>query len=286
MNIAISGESGFVGKHLSAFLMQFGHQILPLGRDLFKDNRDKELIQILSKSDIVINLAGAPINKRWTKTYKEELFNSRILVTRRIVNAIKASSHRPHLMISTSAVGYYPSQGCYDEYDQTKATGFLAELCRQWEHEASQCPSDVRVAITRFGVVLSPDGGALQPMLFPVKLKVSTVIAPGNQPFPWISMTDLCHAMFFIIQTPTLYGAINFVVPEIVTQKTFSEVVGQHFHTWISIPVPSFIFRIIYGEAASVLTTGQQVIPLKLLGAGYTFIHPTIEDFWKDQPTK
>lgn len=283
MNIAISGASGFVGRHLSAFLVQYGHQIFPLGRRMFGDSGKDELTRTLSQCDVIINLAGASINKRWTVVYKEELYNSRILVTRQIINALKTLPHKPKLMISTSAVGYYPTSGCFNENDIIEANGFLAMLCRQWEQEAMKCPSEIRLAITRFGVVLSPDGGALQRMILPAKMKLATVIGSGNQPFPWISITDLCRAMLFIIQTPSLRGPINFVAPQVVTQRLFTQAMGEHYHTWMRISIPSFVFRLALGEAASFLTTGQQVVPLRLSDAGFTFIHPTLKLFWKDQ---
>lgn len=283
MNIAISGASGFVGRHLSAFLVQYGHQIFPLGRKMFSDKGQEELTCTLSQCDVIINLAGASINKRWTTAYKEELYNSRILVTRQIINVLNTLPHKPKLMISTSAVGYYPTAGCFDENDTIKANGFLATLCRQWEKEAMKCPSEVRLAITRFGVVLSPDGGALQQMILPAKMKIITVIGSGNQPFPWISITDLCRGMLFIIQTPTLHGPINFVAPQVVTQRLFTQAMGKHYHTWLKISIPNFLFRIALGEAASFLTTGQHVIPLRLLDADFKFTHPTLKQFWEDQ---
>lgn len=284
MNIAISGASGFIGAHLSAFLTQIGHHIFPLGRKMFTDNGHEDLINILSQCDIIINLAGAPINKRWTRTYKKELYDSRILVTRKIVQALKGLSHKPQLFISTSAIGYYPSFGHFDENDEVNASGFLPTLCRNWEAEAKKCPSDIRLAITRFGIVLSTDGGALRSILLPVKIKIAGMIAPGSQPFPWISITDLCRAMLLIIQTPTLSGVINFVTPETPTQRTFTEAMGNHYHTWLNITIPLFVFKLIYGEAASFLTTGQKVTPLRLQKAGFKFIHPNIEAYWNDQP--
>lgn len=283
MNIAISGASGFVGRHLSAFLVQNGHQIFPLGRKMFGDNGKEELTRTLSQCDVVINLAGASINKRWSTAYKEELYNSRILVTRQIVNVLKTLPHKPKLMISTSAVGYYPSLGCFDENDIIKTNGFLPTLCRQWEQEAMKCPPEIRLAITRFGVVLSPDGGALQRMSLPLKMKVATVIGTGDQPFPWISITDLCRAILFIIKTPSLHGPINFVAPQVVTQRNFTQAMGKHYHAWLRTTIPSFLFRLALGEAASFLTTGQHVIPLRLLDAGFKFAHPTLKQFWKDQ---
>ena len=135
MNIAISGASGFIGKHLTEYLTERGHRIVPLGRPMFREGTSGHLIQALSHCDVVINLAGAPISKRWTPEYKKELYDSRIKVTHRIIRAMDAVKTKPRLMISASAVGYYPEDGTFDEYTNTRGSGFLAELCYAWEKE-------------------------------------------------------------------------------------------------------------------------------------------------------
>lgn len=159
MNIAMTGATGYIGKHLSNYLTEKGgHRIIPLGRSMFREGMSGYLIQTLTHCDVVINLAGAPINKRWTPEYKQELFNSRIVVTNRIIRALNAVKTKPKLMISASAVGYYPSEAEVDEYTRTRGEGFLSDLCYAWEKEAKHCPEPTRLVITRFGVVLSPDG--------------------------------------------------------------------------------------------------------------------------------
>ena len=158
MNIAMTGATGYIGKHLSNYLTEKGgHRIIPLGRSMFREGMSGYLIQTLTHCDVVINLAGAPINKRWTPEYKQELFNSRIVVTNRIIRALNAVKTKPKLMISASAVGYYPSEAEVDEYTRTRGEGFLSDLCYAWEKEAKHCPEPTRLVITRFGVVLSPD---------------------------------------------------------------------------------------------------------------------------------
>lgn len=218
MNIAISGASGFIGRHLTAFLTEQGHRVVPLGRPMFREGTLGYLVQALSHCDVVINLAGAPISRRWTPEYKRELYDSRINVTHRIIRALGAVRRKPQLMISASAVGYYPLEGTFDEYTNTRGSGFLADLCYAWEKEAKRCPPEMRLVIARFGVVLSPDGGAMEQMLCPLKMKLAAAIGPGTQPFPWISINDLCRAMAFIIESGTLRGTFNFVSPQEITQ--------------------------------------------------------------------
>ncbi len=132
MNIAISGASGFIGKHLTEYLTEAGHRVVPLGRPMFREGTSGHLIQALSHCDVIINLAGAPISKRWTPEYKKELYDSRIKVTHCIIRAMDAVKTKPRLMISASAVGYYPEEGTFDEYTNTRGSGFLAELCYAW----------------------------------------------------------------------------------------------------------------------------------------------------------
>ena len=142
MNIAMTGATGYIGKHLSNYLTEKGgHRIIPLGRAMFREGMSGLLVQTLTHCDVIINLAGAPINQRWTPEHKQELFNSRITVTHRIIRALNAVKTKPKLMISASAVGYYPSLVESDEYTQTRGDGFLSDLCYAWEKEATRCPN-------------------------------------------------------------------------------------------------------------------------------------------------
>lgn len=282
MNIAISGASGFIGKHLTEYLTEVGYRVIPLGRSMFRESSFDYLIQTLSCCDVIINLAGAPIGKRWTPEYKKELYDSRIKVTRRIIRAMEAIKSGPRLMISASAVGYYSEEGMSDEYINTRGTGFLAELCYAWEREANCCPPHVRLAITRFGIVLSPDGGAMRQMLRPIRMtRTAGVIAPGTQPFPWISIRDLCRALEFIITHQEMSGVFNLVSPQQISQYKFTQVMATRYRAWMKVVVPRWIFRVRYGEAAAFLTSGQNVRPTRLLEYGFYFVKPTIEEFFQ-----
>ena len=130
-------------------------------RNLFKEEAFAQLLRQIDGCVVIINLAGAPINKRWNDEYKQELYNSRVLVTRQLVKAISSLEQKPQLLISTSAVGYYSNKGIHDEDHNVRGQGFLANLCHFWEEEAKQCPPEVRTVIVRLGVVLSSDGGAM-----------------------------------------------------------------------------------------------------------------------------
>lgn len=281
MKIAVSGSTGFIGKHLVQQLVERGHQIVPVRRELLQENSFQYLVAAMRGCDAVINLAGASINHRWTDAYKKELYSSRIGVTRQLVRAMHELEKKPDVMISASAVGYYPSQGEYDEYAMERTEGFLAALCRDWEAEAGKCPQETRLVITRFAVVLSPDGGALPQMLLPLRwFRLSPVIGNGRQAFPWIGLTDLCRALVFLVEDGEACGIYNLTSPQMITQRYFAEVSGKAYHAWGLLPVPAWFFKLLYGEAASVMIAGQKVRPRRLLDAGFTYLNPTIEQFF------
>ena len=158
MNIAMTGATGYIGKHLSSYLTEKGgHRIIPLGRAMFREGMSGLLVQTLTHCDVIINLAGAPINQRWTPEHKQELFNSRITVTHRIIRALNAVKTKPKLMISASAVGYYPSLVESDEYTQTRCVGegsetlsatdktcyytFRGRAFSRWRSDAADAPT-------------------------------------------------------------------------------------------------------------------------------------------------
>lgn len=281
MKIAISGATGFIGTHLSAFLIARGHEMVALERAYFQPGSEERLAGIISTVDAVINLAGAPINRRWTRKYKQELYDSRVVTTRALVKAVNQTD-RVRLFISASAVGYYSSTGkCHDEYSGIKGNGFLSGLCDSWEAEARKVKETVRLVITRFGMVLSSKGGAWKQLSCPVRMGVGTIIAPGSQPLSWISLIDLLEAMAFIVENPELRGIFNFTVPERVTNAAFMSALVRHYRAWGTLQVPTFLFHLRFGEGAEFLTQGQCVSPARLLEAGFRFHIPTIEDFLK-----
>ena len=283
MNIGMTGATGYIGKHLSAYLSEKGgHQIIPLGRSMFREGMSGRLSQTLANCEVVINLAGAPINKCWTAAYKRQLFESRIGVTNRLNRALSSLTRKPKLLISASAVGYYPTIGEVDEYTQTRGEGFLSDLCYAWEKEAKRCPSSTRLVITRFGVVLSPDGGAMRQMIRPLKMtKASVAIGPGTQVFPWIDIRDLCRAMLLFIENEALQGVFNLVAPQQVTQYDFARALGKAYGAWMTLIAPQAVFRLIYGEASSFLTSGQRVRPTRLQEAGFDFSVASLNDLFQ-----
>lgn len=278
MKIAISGASGFIGSHLSEYFIAWGYEILPLGRVFFTNEESHSLLEAVGQSDVVINLAGAPINHRWTAAYKKKIYSSRIGVTRRLVEAVNASASKPKVFISASAAGYYSSEGCHDESDPP-GTGFLSELCVNWEAEAGKVSDEVRLVITRFGVVLAPKGGAFEKMAFPAKLGMATVIGPGTQPFSWIDINDLSRAMESFIQLPGISGPVNMVAPQQLSNREFTRQVARHYHSLLTLKPPQFSFHLLFGESSKFMTEGQCVVPAKLKKLGFVFETPTLAQF-------
>ncbi len=273
MRIAVSGATGFIGNRLCQELAAAGHTVTPLNRELFDGTSSRPLRRIIENVDVVINLAGETINQRWTKRAKERILESRVITTRMIVNEMNLVN-RPQVLISTSAVGYYPAVGCYDERNKVENFTFLSYICRVWEAEASKLKPTSRLIITRFGVVLDPAGGALPQMLKTKGLGFLAQIGPLERPMSWISRTDLIRAMLFIIDNDELEGVLNLTTPRLTLQDDFLTAAKEHYKIKYTIPIPIFLLHLLYGEGVEVLTQGQCVAPQRLIDCGFQFQQP------------
>ena len=276
MKIAISGNSGFIGQHLTDFFSGSGDVIVPLKHSMFLLGNDDKLKEALTGCDVVINLAGTTINQRWTSKAKREIRTSRVCTTRRLVSIINEMPVKPDLFISASAVGIYPDKGIYSETSTSEGSGFLAEVCIRWEEEAQKLSRDVRLVITRFGVVLSNDGGALPKMLLPFRFFVGGKIASGKQGFSWIHIEDVLNAIRFVIEHQDLSGVVNLVAPQPLTNRAFTRAAAEVLHRPAWLTIPGKVFRFLYGEGEELLTKGQQAYPARLLSAGYVFRYSDI----------
>ena len=273
--IAISGASGFVGTSLKKYFTNLGYEVIPIKRDYLNDS--KKLEEILNKTDILINLAGANIINRWTESYKKLLYSSRINTTRNLVQAIKNINNPPSLVISTSAVGIYDNKATYDE-NGPHTDEFLGKLAEDWEEEALKARTEkTKVSIFRFGIVLGRDGGALQKMLLPFKMGVGGVIGSGKQAFSFIHIEDLLNAYKFVIEN-NCEEVFNLVAPTPTTNRGLTLALGKTLKRPTILPLPEFVLQIIFSEGAKVLTDGQSVVPQKLLDLGFEFKYKTIEE--------
>lgn len=281
MKIAITGANGFVGSHLTNYFSKLHATIVPLGRELFNKDNTSELYIALQGCDVVINLAGASISHRWTEEYKKEIYNSRIETTQILVDTMNEMQKKPALFISTSAVGYYSSEGGHTEANGRMGDGFLATVCHDWEQQARRVSLDVRCVITRFGIVLSKDGGAFPAMIKSTKFKFATSIGNGDSYLSWIDVDDLMRAYNFVIEHGEMSGVINFCAPNPVSGSDFTQAVAKHYHSKLIFKIPKSIFHLILGEQSTLMTDGQRVYPDRLMKAGFRFESGTIKDFLK-----
>ncbi len=264
MKVAFTGASGFVGTHLQ--------KVFPENIHIHRDETVEEILEKLQDVSTVINLAGAPIIKRWTPEYKKVLIDSRVKTTKKLVEAINQSDVEH--FISTSAIGAYPDNGVYDESFDRYADDFLGELTREWEKVALECSKPT--AITRFGIVLGAEGGALKQMLAPFKLGVGGTIGNGKMNMSWVDIDDLVRVYQYLVQK-NLTGVFNVVAPHPVSNYEFTKTLGAILNRPTLFPLPEFVLKLLYADAASVLTGSKEIYPKALLEEGFAFQYPTIK---------
>lgn len=290
MHILLTGGTGLIGSALVKHWLN-QHKLVVLTRD---PNRAKQQLgpevstvqsvqQVdFNQIDAVINLAGEPIvGKRWSNKQKQVLCESRWAITKQLVAAIKAASSPPSVLISGSAIGIYgrQQQQFIDEDYQPFHAEFSSELCQRWEQLALEAQSaKTRVCLLRTGIVLANEGGALKKMLLPFKLGLGGRIGNGEQYMSWLHLHDMLRLIDFLLQHPTLTGAFNATAPNPVTNTEFSRQLAGVLHRPAVLPMPAFVLKLMLGEMADLLLTGQRVIPAKLQQAGFTFNYPQLGD--------
>ncbi len=281
MKVAISGSNGFVGTKVARLFALKGHEVIPVARESFLLDAS-ELAKALRGAEVIIHLAGAPILKRWTKKYRQEIYDSRVMTTRRLTDAMRFMDPVPHTFICASAVGIYPDTGAHDEQSQAISDGFLGKVCRDWEAMAARAPAGCRTLMFRFGIILGNDGGALKQMLLPFRLGAGGRIASGRQKMSWVHIEDVLGAMAFVLDRPNIRGPVNITAPAPVTNAVFTKTLAKTLRRPALLPLPSFLLQIPFGKAASVLTGGQVALPSKLEVNRYRFRFPDIEGALRD----
>lgn len=285
MTVAVTGTSGLIGSALVSALEESGHRVLRLVRRPQKNENEitwtpaARLLdeRKLAGVDVIVNLAGETIGKRWSDTRRRLIRESRVRGTETIVGAITRSG-RSTTLINASAVGYYGSRGAeiLDE-KSTNGRGYLAEVCRDWEEATKPIAPRSRVVIMRNGVVLSSKGGALPEMLRPFHLGVGGKIGDGKQYLSWIDLDDMVRAIIWAIDHPEIRGVVNAVVPNAVTNREFTQVVSEVLKKPALVPVPGFALKLMFGEMASeTILASQRVIPSVLVASGFQFLHADI----------
>src|SRR5215213_9019774 len=287
--VAISGASGLIGHALVERLRANRRRVRRLVRSPRPESPDDIVWDpmhgvlaphALEGAEAVIHLAGEPIAQRWTSARRRAIRESRVRGTELLARAIAALERKPGVLLSGSAVGYYGDRG--DEAvseESPPGTDYLSGVAKEWKSATgAAADAGVRVVLLRSGIVLNPNGGALEKLLPPFRLGVGGPLGSGRQWMSWIALDDHLRAMEHALATTGLHGPVNFVAPNPVTNAEFAATLGRVLGRPALVPVPSFALELLYGEMArATLLAGQRVFPKALLRTGFHFAHPTLE---------
>lgn len=278
MKVAVSGAGGFIGRHLTEAFRTKGWEVIPIHTADFSLD-DKAFVKKLDGAEVVIHLAGASINRRWTEAYKHILYDSRVKTAEKIVNAMGKMVQKPKLFICTSAVGVYAPTGRHDEEHAQFADDFLGRLVKDWEAAAQRArPLGIRTIIFRYGLVLGEDGGILKEMLPPFRLGLGGTIGDGKQSFSWVHIDDLVRGYLFAVDHPEMEGVYNLMAPNPTTNYGLTKALGAVLHRPTPFAIPRFLIRLRFGsEAAAALSTGQYALPKRLQETGFVFEYKTVD---------
>lgn len=300
MKFVLVGGTGSNGKAIAKEILERGYSYSNISRnpqkskvilpeavshsDFSAKNRE-ELLGIFSEADAVINLAGTSIaGGKWTDSYKNEIYNSRIETTKQITEVLNQFPEKEKVLVSTSAIGIYGNRG--DELleeNSSLADDFLARVCKDWEKASQKVHSNVRVVNPRVGVVLEKSAGALAKMITPFKFFIGGPIGSGKQWFSWIHIDDLARIYVEMAENPRYEGVYNVVAPNPVRMKEFAKTLGKVMRRPSIFPVPEFALRLLLGESAAMVTGSQRVSSRKLsdnsYGFNFTYLEESLRDF-------
>lgn len=287
MKILVTGSSGLIGSAVSPSLAAKGHTVIALSRDAGTSpswNPTTGAIdpKSIDAADAVIHLAGANIGaKRWTKARKRVILDSRVGPTTALAKSLAQLDNPPSTFVVASAIGYYGDRD--DEWldeSSTAGVGFLADVVQQWEHATTPAAArGIRVVNLRFGVILTPEGGALKRMLPPFKLGLGGPIGSGKQYMSWVGLEDVIGAIEHVLTNPPISGPVNVVAPNPVTNREFADTLGHVLSRPAFLPLPAFALRILLGEMADeLLLYSAHVRPTKLTTSGYPFRGTNLEE--------
>lgn len=291
MNVVVSGATGLIGSALVASLQADGHRVTCLVRRRAQPGEiqwDPELERLLPHQlegqEAVIHLAGENLGARWTRSRKRRIRESRARGTRLLSETLAQLKSPPRALISASAIGIYGDRGDAVLTEASElgdpAHDFLVSVCLEWE--AATAPAraaGIRVVLPRFGVVLSPNGGALKKLLLPFRLGLGGPIGTGSQWMSWVALTDVVGAIRHALGSENLAGPVNVTAPEPVTNREFTRALGQAVGRPAILPLPAMALRLVLGEMAqATILSSARVVPERLLGAGYRFEDPGLED--------
>jgi len=290
----VTGGTGFIGKPLCQGLIDQGHYVTIVTRNMEKAaslfHGRITLVESLNTLsahdafDAVINLAGEPISQRWSAKSQAEMLNSRMRMTGELIAFMTRASHKPSAFISGSAIGTYGTDEATTFTEETPASkdivgAFPREICEQWEAIAKAAEDlGIRTCLLRTGIVLETDGGALAQMLFPFEFGLGGPMGNAKQWFSWIHRDDLIRLIIHLLNNESMHGAVNATAPEPVTNKVFSRALGKAMRRPAILPLPAFQVKLLFGNMGeTLLLAGQKVLPEKALQHGFRFHYPSID---------
>ena len=288
MKVAVTGSSGLIGTSLVSFLSKKDIVVSKILRENPEDDdiswkpEDGDWNSAFTGGvDGIVHLAGESVaSGKWTRKKKEKIRNSRIEGTKRLCEHILKLPTPPSVLVCASAIGYYGNRGVeFLNEGSPRGSGFLPDVCLGWE-EATESVSKagIRVVNVRFGIVLSKDGGALAKMMTPFKIGMGGKIGSGTQYMSWIAMDDVTSAIYHTLITESLKGPVNVTAPNPVTNKEFTNTLGEVLNRPAVIPIPAFAARLAFGEMANdLLLASTKVAPKRLSDSGYEFQYPKLE---------
>lgn len=288
MKILVSGSTGLIGSELVSFLNRQGNQVVrlvrrpPAGDEIqWEATAGGMESGKLEGFDAVVHLAGDPIAQgRWTPAKKARIRDSRVQGTQLLAESLAQLTKPPKAFVCASAIGYYGDRG--DELlteESSPGNSFLGKVGQEWE-QASQpaAQKGIRVVNLRFGIVMSPKGGALKMMLPPFRMGAGSPLGSGRQTMSWVSLEDVVGAIHHALTHESLRGAVNVVAPNPVTNLQFTKTLGKVLRRPTLFPVPAFAVRLLFGEMADeALLASTRVAPMKLKATGFSFKHPELE---------
>lgn len=298
--IIITGATGLIGKKLAKALSDRGDEVIVFSRNIKSAKRKLPFLKNfvewnynypdqwkshINEKDAIIHLAGVNLfSRRWNKDFKKSIIESREVSTRNLVSAIHECEDRPKVLVSASGVGYYGDAGeTILTEDSPKGNDFLANVCEIWERESRRASDyGTRNVQIRTGIVLSTEDGALKQMLLPFNFFVGGPLGSGKQWFPWLHIDDIVNIYVHAIDYQNISGPINAASINTVRMKDFAKTLGQVMNRPSWFPVPEVALKIIVGEAAGTVVSGQRVKINKLLNSGYVFKFENVKEALKD----
>lgn len=291
MKIIIAGGSGFIGKKLTEYLIERGHEVVVLTRGEGRASKNITYVQWLTSGatpekelgrvDVFINLAGVSINQgRWKVKHQRKIYTSRMEATGELLRIMQALPNKPKTFINASAIGIFPTslEATYTEDSMERADDFLGKTVSDWERKAETAENfGVRTVFMRFGVVLGATDGALPLMVLPYKLFVGGTVGSGMQWVSWVHIYDVIRAIDFAIENETIRGPVHVTAPTPIRMKEFGKTIGKVLKRPHWLPTPAILLKVVFGKKSQLVVEGQRVLPIVLQKHGFQFKYPKLE---------